>query len=162
MDVFKKITDLLRSQGINFRECKHEAEGRCEAISKIRGNELSQAMKAMVIMAKLNKKDRKYYLVVVPGDQSVDMKAIKKYSGAEEGIMLAPMNRAKALTECEMGAIPPFSFNKDLHLIVDPSVKKNKEIVFNAGVLDCSIFMSIDDYIKVVQPTFVEIIKKVI
>jgi Ala-tRNA(Pro) deacylase len=130
MSVFDKIVELLKSQDIRFRECKHEAEGRCEVISKIRGNALSQGMKAMVIMAKLNKKDRKYYLAVLPGDRSLDMNAIKKYSCALEGVMLAPMDRAKALTECEMGAVPPFSFNKDLHLVVDPSIKNNKEVVF--------------------------------
>ena len=160
MSVFEKVKELLQSHHIQFRECKHEAEGRCDVISKIRGNELCQAMKAMVIMAKLNKKDRRYYLAVLPGDQSLDMNAIKSFSEAHEGVMLAPADRAKALTECEMGAVPPFTFNKELHLIVDPSIKNNKEIVFNAGVLDCSIFMSIDDYIKVANPTFVKIIKK--
>lgn len=160
MSVYDKIIGLLHSHHVPFRECRHEAEGRCDVVSKIRGNELCQAMKAMVIMVKMNKKDRKYYLAVLPGDQSLDMNAIKKYSGALEGVLLAPADRAKALTECEMGAVPPFTFHKDLHLIVDPSIKKNKEIVFNAGVLDCSIFMNIDDYIKVANPTFVEIIKK--
>ncbi len=160
MSVFEKIVKLLQSHNIQFRECRHEAEGRCEVISKIRGNELSQAMKAMVIMAKLNKKDRKYYLAVLPGDQSLDMNAIKNYSGALEGVMLAPADRARTLTDCEMGAVPPFTFHEDLHLIADPTIKKNREIVFNAGVLDLSIFMNIDDYIKIADPTFVTIIKK--
>lgn len=160
MDIFDKIIELLEKNNIKFRICEHEAEGRCDLISKIRGNELSQALKAMVIMAKMNKKDRKYYLAVIPGDQSLDMSAIKKYSGALDGIMLAPADRANLLTECEMGAVSPFTFNNDLHLIVDPSVKKNKEIVFNAGSLKKSIFMPVDGYIKVANPTFVEIIKK--
>lgn len=160
MQTFDKIVELLQAHDIPFRVCEHEGEGRCDVISKIRGNELGQAMKAMVIMAKMNKKDRKYYLAVIPGNQSLDMNAIKRFSGALEGVMLAPADRAKAFTECEMGAVPPFSFNKDLHLIVDPSIKKNKEIVFNAGALDRSIFMSVDDYIKVVNPDFVEITKK--
>jgi len=136
MQIFNRIIELLQKHDIIFKVCEHEAEGRCELISKIRGNELCQAMKAMVIMAKMNKKDRKYYLAVVPAD------------------------RAKTLTECEMGAVPPFTFNKDLHLIVDPSIKNNTEIVFNAGALDRSIFMSVDDYIKVANPNFVEITKK--
>lgn len=159
MSVFEKIVQLLQSQHVHFRECKHEPEGRCDIVSKIRGNELCQTMKAMIIMAKLNKKDRKYYLAILPGDQSLDMNTIKNLSGALEGVMLAPTDRARALTECEMGAVPPFAFNKDLHLIVDPSIKNNKEIVFNAGALDCSIFMSVDDYIKIANPTFVKITK---
>lgn len=160
MSVYEKIFELLKLHGVQFRECQHEPEGRCEIISKIRGNELSQGMKALVIMAKINKKDRAYYLAVLPADRSLDMNAIKKYARAEEGVMLAPKDRAMALTECEMGAVPPFSFTKDLPLIVDPSVKNNTEVVFNAGVLDRSIFMNVDDYIRVTQPALVEISKK--
>jgi Ala-tRNA(Pro) deacylase len=150
----------LKSQNVNFRTVEHQAEGRCDVISKIRGNDLCQALKALVIMAKLNKKDRKYFLAVVPGDKSLDMTAIKDYSQAHDGVMFAPIDRASALTECNIGAVPPFTFNQDLHLIVDPSIKLNKEVVFNAGVLDHSIFISIEDYIKTANPTFVDIIKK--
>lgn len=160
MEVFNKIVELLQAQGIKFRVCEHEAEGRSEAISKIRGSTLNQGLKAMVIMAKLTKKDRKYYLAVFPADKSVDMNAIKRYCKAEDAVMLAPIERAETLTGCKMGAVPPFTFNADLHLIADPSIKHNQEVVFNAGALDRSIFMNIDDYIAAAQPTFVEIIKK--
>ena len=151
---------MLRTQSIKFRVCEHEAEGRTEVISKIRGNELCQSLKAMVVMARLNKKDRKYILAVFPGNQSLDMNAIKNYSHALDGVMLAPIDRAKTLTGCEMGAVPPFTFNQDLQLVADPSIKLNKEVVFNAGVLNRSIFMELEDYVKVAQPTFIEIIKK--
>jgi threonyl-tRNA synthetase len=159
MTTYDRIIATLQTQGIDFRVCEHEAEGRTDVVSAIRGNELCQAMKAIVVMATLNKEDREYYLAVVPGDQSLDMDAIKKHIGARS-VRFAPVDRAKTLTECEMGAIPPFTFNEDLHLIVDPSITLNEEIVFNAGVLDHSIFVDVDDYIKVANPTFVEIIKK--
>ncbi|MCR3761609.1 YbaK/EbsC family protein [Clostridium felsineum] len=158
MSIYNLLITTLQTNNIKFKICEHKAEGRCEDISKIRGNKLCQAMKALVIMAKPNKKDRKYYLAVLPGDQFLDMNAIKKYIGIKD-LMLAPKDRAKTLTECEMGAVPPFSFNENLQLIVDPSVKLNKEVVFNAGVLDHSIFMNIDDYIKIANPTFVKITK---
>lgn len=161
MEIFNKIVALLQERGIAFRVVEHQAEGRTEAISKIRGNELCQGLKAMVIMAKLTKKDRKYFLAVFPGDKLLDMNAIKKYSQAQDAVMLAPADRAQALTGCQMGAVPPFTFNQDLHLIADPSIKLNKEVVFNAGVLDRSMFMNINDYIAAAQPCFVDIIKKI-
>lgn len=160
MEMFDKITGFLQAQNISFKVCEHEAEGRCEEIAKIRGNTLNQSLKALVVMAKLNNKDRKYYLAVLPADKPLDMNAIKNYSGALNGVMLAPADRAKALTGCEMGAVLPFTFNADLHLIADPSIKNNNEIAFNAGALTRSIFMNIDDYIKAANPTFVEIAKK--
>jgi Ala-tRNA(Pro) deacylase len=159
MNVFDKVVSLLQTHHTTFRVLEHPPEGRTEYISKIRGNELCQAMKAMVVMAKMTKKERKYYLAILPGNCSLDLNAVKEFSNATEGVMLAPLDRAKALTECEMGAIPPFSFHNDLLLIVDPLVKNNKEVVFNAGTLERSIFMNINDYIRIVQPTFISISK---
>lgn len=159
MTVYKRVVDVLQTQEIRFRVAEHEAEGRTNVISAIRGNELCQAMKAIVLVAKLNKKDKEYYLAVVPGDQSLDMDAIKKYTGAKS-VRFAPAEISRTLTGCEMGAVPPFAFHDDLHLIADPSITLNKEVVFNAGVLDRSIFMNVDDYIKVARPVFVAIGQK--
>jgi Ala-tRNA(Pro) deacylase len=158
MATYDRIVSTLQSQDVPFRVVEHEPEGRCDVVSEIRGNALSQAMKAIVIMAKLGKKERRYYLAVVPGDCLLDMEAIKSHAGASS-VMFAPAERAKILTECEMGAVPPFSFHEELRLIVDPSITANSDIVFNAGRLDQSIFMATDDYIKTACPTFVRIVK---
>jgi len=166
---YENLAQLLTAKEIKYRECKHIAAGKCEEISKIRGNELRQAMKAMVMMIKLNKKDRAYYLAVIPADQRLDKNEIGKLSNvAGREVMFAPEDRARELTGCEMGAVPPFSFNPQLHLVVDRSiferslVNSEEEVVFNAGRLDCSFFMAVGDYIKLVEPTavFADIILK--
>lgn len=41
MTTFDKITRLLDSRGVSFEVIEHPAEGRSDAISKIRGNKLS-------------------------------------------------------------------------------------------------------------------------
>lgn len=158
MTVFEKITNFLQAHNIPFRVMEHIPEGRSEFIAKIRGNDPHQALKAMVLMAKINKHDRKYFLAIIPGDKKLDMVAIKNYAQAED-VMFAPLDRAQALTECEMGAVPPFTFNPELHLIVDPMIQENQEVVFNAGALDRSVFMSMEDYVKVTNPVFVKIAK---
>jgi len=158
MSIYDQIIKKLQDNNILFREVKHEPEGRCDVISEIRGNKLSQAMKAIVIKAKITKKQRKYYLVVVPGDRLLDMEAIKEFARTRS-TMFAQKEKAEELTQCEMGAVPPFTFNKDLTLIVDPSIKLNEEIVFNAGRLDRSIFMKTSDYLKIADPDFVNIAK---
>lgn len=159
MKIFNKIVELLQKNNIQFKVVDHVPEGRSEIISKIRGNDLSQALKAMVVMAKLNKKDRKYFLAIIPADKSLNMNAIKVYSGAQDSVMLAPIDRAKMLTDCEIGAVPPFSFNENLELIADPSIKNNQDVVFNAGSLEKSIFMKLNDYIATANPVFIDIIR---
>jgi Ala-tRNA(Pro) deacylase len=56
-----------------------------------------------------------------------------------------------------IGAIPPFSFNDQLQVLADPLIQENEEVVFNAGRLDRSIFMKLDDYLRIAKPQLVKI-----
>lgn len=49
------------------------------------------------------------------------------------------------------------SFNDQLQVLADPLVQQNEEVVFNAGRLDRSIFMKLDDYIRIAKPQVVQI-----
>lgn len=158
MTIHEQILALLDERHASYRLCEHPAEGRSEQIAKIRGNRPEQAMKAIVVLVKRAKKDVFYSLAVLPGNRMLDLDALKAYYGAPK-VIFAPLEKAKELTSCEIGAIPPFTFRPDLPLIVDPLVQQNEEIVFNAGLLQKSIFMKLEDYIRVAEPTFVSIAK---
>lgn len=148
---YERLLALLDQQGITYRLLHHEPEGRTEVISQIRNNVLSQAAKAMVIMVKIGKKERQYYLAVVPGDCRVALEHVKRLCNGTHA-MFAPEAIAQELTNCVMGAVPPFSFHPQLQLVVDPMLLEHDEIVFNAGRLDTSLFISKQDYIKAAHP----------
>ena len=60
------------------------------------------------------------------------------------------------LTQCVFGAIPPFSFHPELKLVVDPMLfQLETEIVFNAGSLERSILLNVEDYGRIVQPELI-------
>jgi Ala-tRNA(Pro) deacylase len=131
---------------------EHPEEGRTDVVSRIRGNDLAQAAKALVLVAKTGKKSRDYFLAVIPGDRRLDTDAFKKLSGASF-MGFADAARAEELTGCVVGSIPPFSFNPLLQLVVDPVLlASHNEIVFNAGRLDRSIFISTRAYVEVATP----------
>jgi Ala-tRNA(Pro) deacylase len=86
----------------------------------------------------------------------VEKEPIKKYFNADS-VAFAAREKAQALTGCVIGAIPPFSFNDQLQVLADPLIQQNEEVVFNAGRLDRSIFMKLDDYIRIAKPVLVKI-----
>ena len=73
--------------------------------------------------------------------------------------MLVERSREKAesLTGCVIGSIPPFSFNEKLCLLADPLIRENEEVVFNAGSLERSIFMKMEDYFRIANPQVAQI-----
>jgi len=155
-DIHLRLCNLLDEKGAVYRVIQHEAEGRTEFITKIRGNRIEQAIKSMVVQVRMTKKENRYYLANVPGDCRVDFEAIKVHFNADS-IGMAPREKAEMLTGCVMGSIPPFSFDERLGVLADPRIRENEEVVFNAGSLERSIFMKMEDYFRIVNPQVVKI-----
>jgi len=154
--IHEKLKALLEANGAEFRVVEHEAEGRTEFITKIRGNRIEQAIKSMVVQVRMSKKENLYALANVPGDCRVDFAGIKVHFNADS-VAMAAREKAEALTGCATGSIPPFSFNEQLILLADPMIKENDEVVFNAGSLERSIFMKMEDYFRIANPQVVKI-----
>jgi Ala-tRNA(Pro) deacylase len=155
-DVHECLRALLDEKGAIYRVIEHEPEGHTEVISQVRGNRLQQAIKSIVVQVRLNKKENIYCLANVPGDCRVDLDGIKAHFNAT-GVAIAAREKAEQLTGCVIGSIPPFSFNEALILLADPMIRENREVVFNAGRLDRSIFMNMDDYFRIATPQVVKI-----
>ena len=156
MDIHERLIDLLNQHGATYRVVEHVPEGRTEVIAKIRGNRTEQAIKSMVVQVRYGKKDNRYYLANVPGDCQVDFEAIRTELAADSAAF-APREKAEALAGCVIGSIPPFSFNDDLTVLADPAIQENEEVVFNAGRLDRSIFMKMEDFVRIVKPRLMKI-----
>lgn len=148
---YQRLRNFLAENGVRYREYEHEPEGRCEAVSQMRGNSVEQAAKAMVIMVKTGKKDRCYYLAVVPGNSRIDLERLRAHVGGTHA-MFAPVQKAEELTGCPMGAVPPLSFAPDLRLAFDPQLLEHDELFFNAGRLDRSFAVDTGSFIKAVNP----------
>ncbi|HEY6073748.1 MAG TPA: YbaK/EbsC family protein [Anaerolineales bacterium] len=155
-EVHEQLKALLDREGVAYRVIEHPSEGRTEHITQIRGNRLEQAIKSLVVQVRMNRKENIYCLANVPGDCRLNLEAIQAHFKADSAAM-APREKAQALTGCMVGAIPPFSFNEALILLADPRIRENEEVVFNAGRLDRSIFMRLEDYARIARPEWVQI-----
>ena len=150
-ETYTKLIEVLDQHNAQYRLIDHEPEGRTEIVSPMRGNNVSQAAKCIVVMVKVGKKITKYVLAVVPGDAKVDLNAIKSlFNGTY--ISFATPEIAEKLAGSVSGTILPFSFNPELELVVDPELLKNEEIFFNAARLDRSMALKTTDYTELAKP----------
>ena len=155
-DIHEQLRALLDEEGVVYRVVEHEAEGRTDVIAEIRGNRIEQSIKSIVVQVRITKKENIYCLANVPGDCRIDFKGIKNHFEAGS-VAFAAREKAEELTGCVIGAIPPFSFSDQLQVLADPLIQQNEEVVFNAGRLDRSIFMKLDDYLRIAKPQMVPI-----
>ena len=158
-DTHTQLKELLEREGAVYRVIEHEPEGRTEVIAKIRGNRIGQSVKSIVLQVRLGRRENIYCLANVPGDRRVDFDGVRNHFHAGSAAFAKP-DKAQELTGCVIGAIPPFSFNDRLQVLADPLIRENEEVVFNAGRLDRSIFMRLEDYIRIAKPLLVPIAKR--
>ena len=81
-DTYSRLIDFLDQHDVPYRLIDHPEEGRTELVSSMRGNELSQAAKCIVLIVKMGKKVTRYILAVIPGDTMVDFQAVKSLLGS--------------------------------------------------------------------------------
>ncbi|MEV4011526.1 hypothetical protein AB0J35_13570 [Nonomuraea angiospora] len=110
---------------------EHAPEGRTDQVSALRGHDVAQAAKCLVVMVKIGKKQARHVLAVVPGNPRHDLQAVKSLLG---------------------GTVLPFSYDPRLELIADPTLLDQPELYFNAARLDRSVALATDDYVRLAEP----------
>ncbi|MDP9529257.1 YbaK/prolyl-tRNA synthetase associated domain-containing protein [Pseudomonas protegens] len=154
-DVFQHLVHLLDSHQARYRVILHPAEGQSARVAEIRGTEPGQGAKAM--LCSLKGASDVYGLVILSGDQKLDMKKVGAALGGKKA-QLVPAEQARELTGCVIGAIPPLSFDPRILLIVDPQlIERYAEIAFNAGRLDASMVLDTQDYLRIARPLLLSV-----
>lgn len=150
----RQLLALLEQHQARYRVVEHEAVGKCEAVSEIRGTALGQGAKALVCKVKGNGVNQ-HVLAILAADQQADLSRLAQHIGGSKASLASPAE-VDTLTACVFGAIPPFSFHPDLRLIADPLLfDRYLEIAFNAGQLDKSIILNTRDYLRIARPELV-------
>jgi Ala-tRNA(Pro) deacylase len=153
-DIHQHLLTLLDAHHARYRVMEHDAVGKCEAVSEMRGTALGQGAKALVCKVKGNGV-KQHILAVLAADQQADLSRLAQHVGGLKASLASPAE-VDALTACVFGAIPPFSFHPSLRLIADPLLfTRFDEIAFNAGQLDKSVILNTEDYLRIAQPELV-------
>lgn len=154
-EVFQRLVNLLDRHQARYRVILHPAEGQSARVAEIRGTEPGQGAKAM--LCSLKGTSDVYGLVILSGDQKLDMKKVGAALGGKKA-QLVPAELARELTGCVIGAIPPLSFDPRIALIVDPPlIERYTEIAFNAGRLDASMVLDTQDYLRIARPLLLSV-----
>ncbi len=156
--MFECLRKMLEAENAFFRVIEHPAEGNSHKVAEIRGTEVGQGAKAM--LCRLADEAGQFVLAVLPGDERVDFAKVAVAVGARK-VKLAGAADAEAATGCVIGAIPPFSFDPAIRLVVDPQLlARYREIAFNAGRLDASMVLDSGDYLRLAKPLLADIRKE--
>lgn len=150
-DAYHRLIADLDAAGSQYRLIDHAPEGRTEQVSALRGHDVAQAAKCLIVMVKVGKKQTRYVLAVVLGDARLDLAAVKALLGGTY-VAFAATDKAEQLAGTVSGTVLPFSYSPRLELVADPRLLRFPELFFNAARLDRSVRVATEDYVRLAAP----------
>ena len=156
--VVEKIKSLLKQNNIWFETFEHEPVITSEEAGKVRtGYNLTQGTKALIVRVTTSEKEKKFVMILVPGDKKFDEKKVQAELGFTK-IRFATEEEVSEITGgVQRGGVPPFGNLFGLSVYMDRTILDNEKIIFNAGDRSYSIGMHSADFVKVVKPVIVQV-----
>lgn len=157
--VVSQIRALLDANHCWYETFEHQPVRTSEEAGQIRhGYTLHQGAKALLVRIKITNTDKKFVMIVIPGDRRFDTDKVKALFAAKD-IRFATEAEVSTLTGgVQPGGVPPFGTLFGLEVVVDSTLLQNSKIVFNAGDRRFSIAMTSADYQKLVQPQVAKLV----
>ncbi|MBP8950777.1 MAG: hypothetical protein KBI47_00190 [Armatimonadetes bacterium] len=142
MGAFDEILKLLQGAGAEHHVMEHEPVRTSEQAAQVRGTELGQGAKALVLEC-----GDSLLMAVISAAKQVDFRALKRELG-EKRVQMASPEKVMQATGCEPGGVPPFGHLFGLRVILDPALLEYEWIDFNAGERTRSVEMRATDYLR--------------
>ena len=93
-------------------------------------------------------KPKKPLLVVVPGPNQVDLKALAAFLG-EKKVFLPTEREAESLTGLQAGGISPLALlNKGFQVVLDSSAQEQAEIHISGGQRGLNLRISVEAFLR--------------
>jgi Ala-tRNA(Pro) deacylase len=142
-----RLKEFLDSKGVRYVVITHSTAYTAQEIASlahVKGREM-----AKTVIVKL---DGSLAMAVLPASFQVDLDALRAAAGVKEASLATESEFKDNFPGCETGAMPPFGNLYGMPVYMDESLKKDKEIVFNAGTHRELFRMAYEDYEKLAEP----------
>jgi Ala-tRNA(Pro) deacylase len=149
-EMHTRLLRFLEEQAVSYRLVEHQAAGLSAEVSRVRGTNLHQDAKALVL--EVSGGPAPYVLAVAPADYKVHTKRLRKLERWRDA-KLAERETVRWLTGCDIGEVPPFGSLLGMPTYVDERLFDNDEVAFNAGEFTTSIIMPAADYRRICGAT---------
>lgn len=147
-----KIVAMMKERQIDFEHVVHEPVFSCEQAADVRGDELSEVAKSLV----LKTKEGKFVQVVIAASEKVDSKKLRQVLQTKK-TKFASREELLEITGLEPGAIPPLGNLFQLPVYIDKSLVDQQSVVFNAGTNCDSIRLRTSDLLSLFPAKVVEV-----
>jgi Ala-tRNA(Pro) deacylase len=98
-----------------------------------------------------------YVVVVLPASRNIDFEKAQKVFVAEKIELANESEISQKCPDCDVGALPPFGSHYNMITVVDDSLTRDDEIVFEGRLHSESIRMKFADFARLESPMVVSV-----
>ncbi len=105
-----------------------------------------------VIKPVLVEADGQFLLCALPAAYFIDLDSLRNELHASETHLVEEPKLSQFFRDCELGAEPPIGKLYGLPTIMDDSLQRQDEVIFQAGTHQDAVHMSMADYVRLAEP----------
>ncbi len=138
----------LEQKGIPYQVHEHaHKQYTAEGVAEDIGVPVAQVVKAMVVRSS----DRRFALVVVPGDRRLSLKKVGEALN-DKNVELAAEREVQRVTGFQVGSVSVLGFRRDdLPTYVDENVLQLEQVIISSGRPDAGLALSPADLMRALE-----------
>jgi Ala-tRNA(Pro) deacylase len=151
MPILTKLREFLDGNKVPYSVHSHPTAYTAQEIAALQHVKGRQLAKVVMVRA-----GAEVVMLVLPAERRVDFDRLKNVLRAPDVRLAEEPEFRDLFPGCEVGAMPPFGSLYGLRVLMDGSLEKDEEIVFNAGTHTLTAKMAFRDYARLVKPQMAE------
>jgi Ala-tRNA(Pro) deacylase len=141
------IKNMLKQRGVAYEELHHRVAFTAQEVAQSEHVSGDSVAKVVVAIA-----DGRPIELILPASRRVVLDRVQKLIGASAVRLATEAEMDGIFTDCETGAIPPLRHWKDVTVLMDASMSRARDLVFQAGTHEDAIRLNVEDWLALVNP----------
>ena len=147
-NIRNEILGLLKAKNISFQHMVHKETDQYKVAEEI-GVTVNEGVKSLIVRGK---KSGTNYLVCILGHQRINMKSLPEL--VAEACEFEKPETIKEKFGLDVRGVPPFGSLLGIHALFEQSIQDCDNVVFSPGLMNETIRMKAEDFIKLLNPQF--------
>lgn len=154
MAMLERLLEFLDVSHVEYLHTVHEPALRARDIACAEHMLTCNFAKAVVFHT-----ENGFAMAVLPSDRMLDVKQLRQTLGVHHARLATEAELQALFPDSELGAMPPVGSFLGLPVYADGSMAADAMIAFNAGTHRDVVHLRFQDYVSVVKPAFIPLVK---
>jgi Ala-tRNA(Pro) deacylase len=141
------LQNYLDEQGVHYRASRHSIAYTAQELAAAEHVSGKRVIKPVVVQA-----DGHFVMCALPACYRIDIAELKLQLSAEEVKLVDEQMVRRLFADCEPGAEPPIGRLYGMTTLMDESLSRGNQVLFQAGTHQDAVEMTLAEYRRIARP----------